>query len=344
MMAGMLRELSRAESGPTQIVSSAILIGSECASAFEWASTERMPSSRHVRMIRSAISPRFAIRILWNTARTLSALSSAAQDLTPLRFELGEAEAVDARHRFGDRLAGAEPRQELAQRLDPAPINEVAHDPERDVVTGAGAQRIGLGGQRFDTREPEASRDLQHRIRGRALEDLRQSFVKPARGPAAGGIVDDGVGVFVHDQALELAARRTDPADRETNLPVEQARGPRVGARHVLELVPLVQHDRRPLVRRVGEHPPDPLRRRLEQADDRATGLGIERVAVLHDEAPRDVALEAGLGPLLALDLPEKSARRFVRGLALEHRAQMHDRSRGLVAAIVEVGDRKSVV
>ncbi len=65
-MAGMLRYESRAASGPTQIVSSASFIGNECASAFEWASTERMPSSRHVRMIRRAISPRFAIRILWN--------------------------------------------------------------------------------------------------------------------------------------------------------------------------------------------------------------------------------------------------------------------------------------
>src|SRR5262245_16434122 len=50
-----------------QMDSSASLTGSEPASAVEWAITARMPISRHVRRMRSAISPRFAIRILWNT-------------------------------------------------------------------------------------------------------------------------------------------------------------------------------------------------------------------------------------------------------------------------------------
>src|SRR2546422_5105092 len=49
-----------------QIVSSARRTGSDCASAVEWAITVRIPISRQVRMIRSAISPRLAMRILWN--------------------------------------------------------------------------------------------------------------------------------------------------------------------------------------------------------------------------------------------------------------------------------------
>src|SRR5215831_16249418 len=50
-----------------QIDSSANRTGSDCASAVECAMTVRMPISRQVRMTRSAISPRLAIRILWNT-------------------------------------------------------------------------------------------------------------------------------------------------------------------------------------------------------------------------------------------------------------------------------------
>src|SRR5947208_15351797 len=49
-----------------QIVSWARRTGSDCASAVEWAITVRIPISRQVRMIRSAISPRLAMRILWN--------------------------------------------------------------------------------------------------------------------------------------------------------------------------------------------------------------------------------------------------------------------------------------
>ena len=50
-------------SGPMQMLSSASRTGSDPASAVEWATTDRMPISRHVRRIRSAISPRLAIRI-----------------------------------------------------------------------------------------------------------------------------------------------------------------------------------------------------------------------------------------------------------------------------------------
>src|SRR5215470_17619775 len=49
-----------------QIDSSASRTGSEPASAWEWATTVRMPISRQVRRTRKAISPRLAMRILWN--------------------------------------------------------------------------------------------------------------------------------------------------------------------------------------------------------------------------------------------------------------------------------------
>src|SRR5207253_11090768 len=93
MIAGMLRQERRAASGPTQIDSSASRLGSESVSAFECAMTVRMPSSRQVRMIRSAISPRFAIRILWNTR------GLAAEEAMPLRFDLDQPQPVHAERR-----------------------------------------------------------------------------------------------------------------------------------------------------------------------------------------------------------------------------------------------------
>jgi hypothetical protein len=47
-----------------QIDSSASVTARERASAVEYATTVRMPMSRHVLKIRRAISPRLAIRIL----------------------------------------------------------------------------------------------------------------------------------------------------------------------------------------------------------------------------------------------------------------------------------------
>ena len=50
--------------GPMQTVSSASNTCFWLLSAVEWTATVLMPSSRHARCIRSAISPRFAITIL----------------------------------------------------------------------------------------------------------------------------------------------------------------------------------------------------------------------------------------------------------------------------------------
>src|SRR2546426_686924 len=85
-------------------------------------------------------------------APTRESPPSAAEDSAPLGFELGQAEAVDARPSprrcLGDGLAGAQSPEELPQRLDPTPIEKVAHDPECDVVAGASPQRIGVGSSR----------------------------------------------------------------------------------------------------------------------------------------------------------------------------------------------------
>src|SRR4029078_10111592 len=64
MIAGMIMYDSRAFAGPMQIASSARCTGRLCASASLYTTTVWMPSSRHARMTRRAISPRLAMRIL----------------------------------------------------------------------------------------------------------------------------------------------------------------------------------------------------------------------------------------------------------------------------------------
>ena len=125
----------------------------------------------------------------------------------------------------------------------------------------------------------ETAGDPEHRVRGRALEDLGQPLVEPPGRPAAGELVDGRVGVLVDDHPLDFSGRRTNRADQEPDLPVEQSGGPRVGAGHAPELRVLVQHDRRPLLRDVREHQPDALGGGLEVGDDRATGFGVAALA-----------------------------------------------------------------
>src|SRR3546814_16783397 len=54
-------------SSDLQTLSSARRTCIDSVSAVEWTATVAMPRSRHARWMRSAISPRFAIRILRNT-------------------------------------------------------------------------------------------------------------------------------------------------------------------------------------------------------------------------------------------------------------------------------------
>src|SRR3954468_22970423 len=70
MMRGILRYESRAGAGPMQTSSSAKRTCSDSRSASLYTATVATPSSRHARMTRSAISPRFAIRTFLNMRRS----------------------------------------------------------------------------------------------------------------------------------------------------------------------------------------------------------------------------------------------------------------------------------
>src|SRR5947208_8487747 len=69
MRRGILRYESRASAGPMQTSSSANRTCSDSRSASEYTATVCTPSSRQARITRSAISPRFAIRIFLNIPR-----------------------------------------------------------------------------------------------------------------------------------------------------------------------------------------------------------------------------------------------------------------------------------
>src|SRR5712691_11782832 len=77
--------------------SSANRTWSEWTSAVEWTATVLMPSSRAARMMRSAISPRFAMRILENKSHRLEAEERLAQAARTLRLDL-----VHQLHRLDD--------------------------------------------------------------------------------------------------------------------------------------------------------------------------------------------------------------------------------------------------
>src|SRR5262249_43903855 len=72
-MAGMLRELSRGGGGAGERASARGGTWGRVA-AVEWTATVRMPSSRHARMTRRAISPRLATRTFLNMTALRCAL------------------------------------------------------------------------------------------------------------------------------------------------------------------------------------------------------------------------------------------------------------------------------
>ena len=65
-MAAMFRYESRAAGGPMHTLSSARYTCSACLSAVEYTATVLMFMARHARMMRTAISPRLAMRIFSN--------------------------------------------------------------------------------------------------------------------------------------------------------------------------------------------------------------------------------------------------------------------------------------
>src|SRR5438876_816942 len=101
MMAGMFRYESREFAGPMQMASSAEWTGRLCASASLYTTTVWVPSSRHARMTRSAISPRFAMRILSNEIERLPQCLGIRQVRGP---RVGE----DPLHEAGEYVPGAE--------------------------------------------------------------------------------------------------------------------------------------------------------------------------------------------------------------------------------------------
>src|SRR5258708_12357594 len=84
-----------------QIASSAEWTGRLCASASLYTTTLWIPSSRHARMTRRAISPRFAMRILSNEIECLLQRRGIRHVRRP---RVGE----DPLHEPGQNVAGAE--------------------------------------------------------------------------------------------------------------------------------------------------------------------------------------------------------------------------------------------
>jgi len=146
----------------------------------------------------------------------------------------------------------------------------------------------------------------------------------------------------VDHEPRELGGLRAKPTDRQSDLAVEEPCGPCVNTRDVTELAILVEDHGRSLLRRVGEGPPDASGRRLELSDHRPPKIGVECVAVFHDEARRDLTPESGFRPPLALHLVEQPASGLVRRLVFEHGPEIDHGLRRIVAAVVEVREQET--
>src|SRR5467141_2896868 len=108
--------------------SSANFTCSEFASAVEWTATVWMPSSRAARMMRSAISARFAMRILWNISvwRRIPQTGSNRESGSPESARLRGLDLVHQPHRLHD-----------AEHLPL--LDHLTHLDERGVVRRGGA-------------------------------------------------------------------------------------------------------------------------------------------------------------------------------------------------------------
>src|SRR5438477_636039 len=116
MIAGMCRYDCLAGAGPMHTLSSANLTCSAFESAVECTATDAMPSSRHARITRSAISPRLAIRIFLNTCSTLLDLEQrlSVLDRRAVLDETLQHHAVDLRLDLVHQLHGFDDADDLA--------------------------------------------------------------------------------------------------------------------------------------------------------------------------------------------------------------------------------------
>src|SRR5258706_13224492 len=125
MRRGILRYESRAGAGPMHTSSSANRTCSDSRSASEYTATVCTPSSRHARMMRSAISPRLAIRTFLNIVGSGGgvgleagpAVVAGAGHALHAQRELARARGEEHRAVVRDDRLGVEAHQRLVEAL-----------------------------------------------------------------------------------------------------------------------------------------------------------------------------------------------------------------------------------
>src|SRR5688572_3484705 len=145
MMRGILRYESRAAGGPMQTSSSAKRTCSDSRSASEYTATVCTPSSRHARMTRSAISPRFAIRTFLNTGAPRGRRSFHCVQ-NPLKHVRASRSPVRGFASRACRVMGSRLRVRLEAR--PAVVARASHalHPQRELARAGGIEHRAFVG------------------------------------------------------------------------------------------------------------------------------------------------------------------------------------------------------
>src|SRR5713101_5804804 len=157
-----------------QTDSSASRTGREAASAVEWAMTVRIPISRQARMMRSAISPRLAMRILWNISPgSAQRLGRSAQRLHQEQ-RLSELDRLAVLHHHLDD-ASRDLGLDLVHQLHR--LDDAEHLPLLD--------HVPLGDER-------GSVGLRRAVEGADHRSLHRDEVGGGLGPVQGGLGERG--------------------------------------------------------------------------------------------------------------------------------------------------------